>query len=417
MDVRGESAKASRSGVGGPGIFIYPTTAPVSSDILETFGSSLDDLVPARKLRTLETAIGLPSGTLASTTIRQLLEEIWSSVATDYSSMNFSNPRHMDMKKQEYTLSIKGLGLVTRRNATGQDIADWVAGYREIYELRRQEYLNEGLPLDNLRRLTGAKMLESRLSVDDLLGPRASDGFTRPTTSMGDDFTEPTSDANLNAHTPTGANVGSAGAWVQTTSFTEANVLVVTATGRVQTQTTGELAFYRIDDGSDGGLSSDDHFSEIEVTINGGPSNNHIGGVACRMPSGATPADTCLYVDVHEGVAEMNLFERTAGSNSFIGGDAYTHVDGETYRLDISGSMDYDALQEGVSVFSGNTTNRLAGNVHAGFAPNKQTNGDTEYDNYLADDGISGRFMGSIAGQGGLAGHGGIAGKRGGIAG
>jgi hypothetical protein len=217
---------------------------------------------------------------------------------------------------------------------------------------------SSGVAISDLRRWTGHEGLDlfgrepSSSDLDLLIPPEyRDDGYSRPSTTLVDDFTD-TNGTALDDHTPSGGGF----TWATPTNgFTiQSNDalpdLVNTNTGRASAS-----------------LSSADHFSEVSCTV-AVPSNERFyAGPTIRYQS---DAETFYYFRVH--VNNFTWFnhmrKQVAGVDSDILGDTSTDYEDTAVDayIEIVGST-LDVKVDSVSLGIGGTDTSITGNLLIGM--------------------------------------------------
>jgi hypothetical protein len=223
---------------------------------------------------------------------------------------------------------------------------------------------SEGTPIEHLRKVTGAEMLSlwGRMGddlLDPLLGPYASDGWSRPSTIIIDAFTD-TNGTLIQNHTPTGGgftwSLQAGGCDIQSN---EAN-----DTSAAGTHVRAELDF-----------STDGHYSEMDVVV------GTYAGVHVRWDS--TSVNTNYLWRNNSSTGDNEYYKQVTGSYTKLWNAAQTVSRPYTAKIEVTEADDHTGSIDGTAKMSSFSDNSLTGYLRTGF---HLRNTNDRGDNYEAGD-------------------------------
>jgi hypothetical protein len=212
---------------------------------------------------------------------------------------------------------------------------------------------SEGVPIEHLRKVTGAKMLSlwGRMGDDvlePLLGPNASDGWGVPSSEIIDTFVE-AGDTALASHDPTPTDWGG---W----TIIDGGFTVIAATDDVDSTDAG-ASIAR----ADYAMSSDGHYSQIDMFQAG-----FDGGGTTRKDNTATI--TLYYTSARDTNNDISHYKIvTGGYTQLDKTSGLTIADGDTIYYEVTEGDLHTIKQNGTTRVGPNFDNSITGNVYAGL--------------------------------------------------
>ena len=243
--------------------------------------------------------------------------------------------------------------------------------YRRICAEHRKIFRRGDPRQEHYKKVLGAWMRKYRVSDHRIFLPSElpDEGWLPPTTIIGDTFVE-ASDTDISSHTATGPNGGFS--WTELTGDTD----IIASTDLAQHQsglTASELR-------ADSDLSTDDHYSQGDVTPS--TSVSSAAGTIGRKDSTTTLTFYIAEVSPPENDDLYKLEKSIDGTRTGIGDAAYDGSDGDTLRLEMSGSS-ITILNNGVIKVGPITDTSITGNLRAGM---RLRGSSEELDNFEAAD-------------------------------
>ena len=268
----------------GWGLFSY--AQPMGSTGMICYGNDLDVGISTAQADTLALVLGKNIGDFRSRTPRSLIREILV-IHADPTGQNFWKPLWSNPQKNQ-KIALGGFGLIY-----DQPIDESSVAFQKTLEIIQSDYRRlkaEGMDLTTLQKTTGFHCLDFfkrdclQGDLDKLLPSEfRSDGFLKPSTTIGDTFVEATTNTNLESHTPTGPNAGTGWALMKAAA---GEFLVLESSDKVSNVV---IANNNIRSRMTDDLSSADHSAQATVTI---AVNGTHGGVSVRC---SAAADTCYF--------------------------------------------------------------------------------------------------------------------------
>ena len=372
LDLRTRPQRIAKGGIpGGWGLFTYDQ--PMGATGMHCLGNDLDAPMTTPQVNTIADLIGLASDSLHANTMRGVIAEILIDQADPTGNSRW---KPIQITRQGASIVLPGYGEIYHEPYSENSKA-----MQNTLDVRWADYRRNrarGLPMPMLQKWTGAdsrRLFGREPTADDLarlLPPEyRNDGSQRPTTTLTDTFTDTASTA-LDSHTPTPSG--------GFTWATPTNGFTVNGSNQItpdaDSDNTGRTS---------ASLSSADHYTQVDVTVNDAGGRNY-AGPAVRY---AAAAETFYMFRIHVNAGSWaNQIRRTeAGSSTVILSSTTTNYDATTVtaKLDISGST-LDALVNGSSLGIGGTDTVITGNLQVGITGRQNNN---TLDNFEASDGIT----------------------------
>lgn len=371
LDLRSIPEHAPGPVAQGWAFFSYDT--PMGATGMACYGGNLDRGMTTAQANTIAIVLGLDSGDIRARNMRDILVELLIHEA-DPTGVDRWKP--VQLTRRGLTIQLAGFGQIY-----GERFSETGASMQNTLDIRWADYRRHkaaGVETDVLRRWTGheAESLFGREPTSrdlERLIPteHRGDGYLAPATTFGDTFNR-ADNVDLNDVDTGKTKDGGAGTWQWVEDTGNADI----DTNQV-VKDSGDKTYIRANDS----LSSDDHYSEIDIITN--PSGSDRQSVMARMDSGG--ATTFYRGNLRGTNDEVQLIQIISGSESQLGSNAAVTVSvPDKITVTADGSTIEVSWNDVVQISE--TDTGITGNLQAGFGFGDSDPEAAELDNWFASD-------------------------------